>query len=175
MKRILILLAIVTVLITASLMLAPVAPALAQSPTPPVVTTPAPAPPVTEPVAVDFLVKILFGLSITVPGFTAAGVTLVNLLKIPGWVADGNAQVIQNVLSVVFAIVIGCLTLFLPNVNVGALDVKFGDFAKMLTVLLPTFAILYSWLAPLLHNAIRGFPLIGYSHSVKPQLSIITK
>ena len=120
-----------------------------------------------EPLAVDFLVKLVFGLALTLPGAAALGVVLVNLAKIPGWVTDGNAPVVQNVLSVVFALIIGGISLFAPQVDIPGLDVQFGQFAQVLVVLLPTFALLYKWLAPLLHNAIKGFPGIGYSYSLQ--------
>jgi len=152
------------------------------TPVPSVVGTPAPSdvtttvpPPVTQPVATDYWVDLLFGLIVTVPGFTALGVVIVNVLKIPGWVTDGSATLWQNILSVLFAILIGCLIHFFPNVSIPALDVKFGQLAQTLTALLPIFAILYSWLAPILHNAIRGFPFLGHSNSVQLSLGVKPK
>ncbi len=128
-----------------------------------------------EPAAIDFLVQLLFGLAVTVPGFTALGVVLVNLLKIPGWVTDGNSQIVLNIFNVVSAVVIGVLALFLPTVDIPGLDVMFGKLAGVLTVLLPTFVLLYKWLAPLFYKAIRGVPLIGYSYTLATRPSAIAK
>jgi len=119
-----------------------------------------------EPTGIDFLVQLLFGLAVTVPGFTALGVALVNLLKIPGWVTDGNAPIVLNIFNVLSALAIGLLTVFLPSVNIPGLDVTFGQLANVLAVLLPTFALLYKWLAPYIHKAFRGVPGIGYSFSL---------
>lgn len=119
-----------------------------------------------EPTALDFLVKLLFGLAITVPGFTALGVAIVNLLKIPGLVTDGNTQIALNIFNVLSAIFIGLATLFLPSLDLPGLDVTFGRLADILTVLLPTFALLFKWLAPLFYQAVRGVPGIGYSFTL---------
>lgn len=129
--------------------------------------------PAVEPTAIEFLVQLLFGLVVTVPGFTALGVVIVNLLKIPGWVTDGNAPTILNIFNVLSAVAIGLLTLFLPGFSVPGLDVTFGQLANILTVLLPTFALLYKWLAPYFHKAIRGFPLIGYSFTLAKKNSAV--
>lgn len=128
-----------------------------------------------EQTAIDYLVQLLFGLAVTVPGFTALGVVLVNLLKIPGWVTDGNAPVALNIFNVLSAVVIGLLTLFLPNVDVPGLDVTFGNWAGVLMVLLPTFVLLYKWLAPYFHKAIRGFPFLGYSYTLATRPAKINK
>ncbi len=116
--------------------------------------------------AIDFLIQLLFGIAITVPGFTALGVVIVNVLKIPGWVNDGNAQIALNIFNVFSAVLIGIVTLFLPAVDIPGLDITFGKLASVLTVLLPTFVLLYKWLAPYFYKAIRGFPLIGYSYTL---------
>lgn len=122
--------------------------------------------PVSEPTAIDFLVQLLFGLAVTVPGFTALGVVLVNLLKLPGWVTDGNASIFLNIFNVCSALFIGIASVFFPALDLPGLDVTFGQLANILVVLLPTFALLYKWMAPYLHKAIRGFPLIGHSFTL---------
>jgi len=131
------------------------------------------APP--ENVAIDFLTQLLFGLTVTVPGFTALGVVLINLLKIPGWIKDGAVPVALNVFNVVSAIAIGVLTAFFPQVNIPALDVKFGEISNYLIVLLPTFVLLYKWLAPLFYGAVRGVPLLGYSNTLAKAAKVAKK
>jgi len=119
-----------------------------------------------QPTSIDYLVQLVFGIAVTVPGFTTLGVVLVNLMKIPGWVKDGNTQLALNIFNVLSAVVIGALTLFLPNVDIPGLDANFGRLAGVLTVLLPTFVLLYKWLAPYIHQAIRGVPGIGHSFTL---------
>jgi len=152
-SRFLVLVTIVTLMLATSMF-----PVLAQG-----ATAQGPGP---EPTDIDFLVQLLFGLAVTVPGFTALGVMLVNLLKIPGWVTDGNAQIALNIFNILSAVVIGLVTLFLPNVDVTGFDLTFGKLAGALTVLLPTFVLLYKWLAPYFYQAIRGVPVVGYSHTL---------
>ncbi len=119
-----------------------------------------------EPTAIDFLVKLLYGITITVPGFTALGVVLANLFKIPGWITDGNVQIFLNIFNVLAALVIVVLVSFFPDVDVPGLDVTLGKIAGTLTVLLPTFILLFKWLSPYFYRAIRGVPVIGYSHTL---------
>lgn len=114
---------------------------------------------------IENLVKILFGLVLTAPGASALGVVIVNLLKIPGWVKDDKAQFAINVVNVLFALFFGAASLF-TSWNIPGLDLKFADFAKVLTVFLPVFALIFKWLAPYLYRVVRGVPVVGYSHSL---------
>lgn len=123
-------------------------------------------PPTPAPAGIDYLLQVIFGLSITVPGAALLGTMIINLIKIPGWVTDGSAPFWSNVVNVVFALFIGFASLF-TSWNIPGLDTKFADLANTLAILLPVFVLLYKWLAPIFHGALRGFPLIGYSHSMK--------
>jgi len=118
---------------------------------------------------IEFFLKLLFNLVLATPGATALVVVLVNIGKVIGWVKDNNAEVAINVLNVVMAIVIGCLALFLPNLNIPGLDATFGSLAATLTAFLPLLAILVKWLAPTVYGAFRGVPLVGHSHTLNPK------
>lgn len=120
------------------------------------------------PTGIEYLVSVIFGLIVTVPGATALGTILVNLLKIPNWVTDTNAALWSNIINVAFALFIGFASLF-TNWDIPGLDTKFSELSNTLAILLPVFVLLYKWLAPIFYGAIRGVPLLGYSHSLAIQ------
>lgn len=115
---------------------------------------------------IDFLTQLVFGLAVTVPGFAAFGVVLINLLKIPGWVPGDKAPIFLNIFNVLSAVAIGVLALFFPQINIPAVDKTFGTLTENLGILLPSFMLLYKWVSPLFYQAVRGVPVVGYSNTL---------
>ena len=115
--------------------------------------------------SIEKLLELLFHLAIAAPGAAALIVILVNIGKALKWVKDDTAQLAVNILNVVFAVVIGVLATWFPTVNVGSLDALLESLAGTLTVFLPVLVILVKWIAPLFYGAVRGVPLLGYTHS----------
>lgn len=114
---------------------------------------------------VEYLVQLLFGLSVSVPGFATLGVVIVNILKTNKWVKDSSAPAIFNIINVLFAVFIGIASTY-TKWDIPGLDVKFAALSDTLTILLPAFVLLSKWLAPIIHGAIRGFPILGHSYSM---------
>jgi hypothetical protein len=113
---------------------------------------------------IEFLVELIFGLAITVPGASALVVILINIGKALKWVPDTRAGTVSNVLSVGMALLIGAASLY-TTWDIPGLDIQFSSLAANLTILLPVLVLILKWANPTLHSAIRGFPLLGYSNS----------
>lgn len=62
----------------------------------------------------ETLLKLIFGLSITVPGVGLLIPALINIGKAIGWVKDNQAALIVNILNLAFAVFFG-LTSLLPH------------------------------------------------------------
>jgi len=120
-----------------------------------------------ETVTIESLLYLIFALTVAAPGATALVVVLVNILKMFGVVKDGAAVLWTNILNVLFAVTLGVLAFFFPAVNIGGLDEFLNSLSGTLTAFLPLLAILVKWLAPLMYGAVRGVPLLGYTHSDK--------
>lgn len=116
---------------------------------------------------IEFLLQLIFNLSLAVPGGAALIVVLISIGKMLGWVKDEHSQVAVNILNVLFALVIGVLAIFFPTVNIPGLDAFLQSLAGTLTAFLPLLAILIRWLAPYFYKAVRGVPLIGFSYSLR--------
>ena len=124
-------------------------------------------PPVAEPLSIEFFLKALFGLILAVPGATALGVVLVNIGKAVGLVKDGAAPQASSILSVLFAVTIWILTLAVPNFEIAALDAKLGDFSGIMITLTPVIIMVWKYLAPKFHDAIKNVGWMGYSFSLQ--------
>ena len=115
-----------------------------------------------ENVTVEFLLQLIFGLVVTTPGATALIVVLVNILKMTPWVTDDMAPKVVNILTVLTALVLGLLVMFVPSFSLPGLDNTFASVAQVLTAFLPVLMILIKWLSPYFYKAVRGVPVIGY-------------
>ena len=113
--------------------------------------------PVTDPGA---LVQQLASLA----GVMALITFLVNASKTFGWVPDGEAGTVQGGLSLLAMVGLWVLDVFRPNLvtqvdSVAAILAQLGAYLITLVG-----AVLFG---KLVHFAVRGLPLIGYSHTVE--------
>lgn len=122
-------------------------------------------PPANDPL-VETLLRLIFGLSVTLPGVGLLVPVLVNIGKVFKIVKEDQAGLAVNILSLAFAVFIGAASLF-TTWDIPGLDMKFSDLANTLTVLLPTLVLLVKWISPIFYGAIKGIPFIGYSYTLQ--------
>lgn len=118
-----------------------------------------------EVTTIEQIVLLIFSLSVAAPGAAALIVVLINVLKMFGVVKDGQAPLFTNIFNILVALAIGILAVWFPNVGWDSLDAFLQSLSGTLTAFLPLLAILVKWLAPLFYKAIRGTPLLGYTHT----------
>jgi len=124
-----------------------------------------------QPFDISQIIENLFGVVVLTAGASTLGTALVNIGKQLKWkgnplIPDSQAMVWSNRFSFIFALGLGATSLFAPGVDLAVVDAKMGDIAGILLLVLPTVLLIWNWLAPKIHNAIRGVWGIGFSHPV---------
>jgi hypothetical protein len=125
-----------------------------------------PVTPVEQPVAepVDFAGLLAqFGALAGVSGLIAA---FVNICKSIGWVKDGKAPTWSAGLSLLALATLFALGVFRPDVDIKGLDQQAANLANFSLVLFGYISQL--GLAKLSHNALKGLPVVGKSHTPEP-------
>jgi hypothetical protein len=115
----------------------------------------------------EFLNELLT-LFIGLAGFAAFIAFVVNVLKRFGVVTDGNAAIWVKWLNLIGLVIVGVLYLLVPGA-IPVVDQVLGLLAQLGGVLFPILALALGWpvangISGKVHNGIRGFPLLGYSH-----------
>ena len=96
-------------------------------------------------------------------GFAAFVAAVVNVLKYFGVVADGDAPKVAAGLNLIGLIGLFLLEVFLPGTSIDAIDAQFGAVAVLVALLLSF--VVQMGVSKLTHIAIKGVPLIGFSHN----------
>lgn len=115
------------------------------------------------------ILQEILNLFLTLAGFAAFIAFLVNVLKIPGWITDGNAALWVKYLNFAGFFIVGVLFFIAPNA-IPSVDKILGLLAELGGVLLPVLALLFGWplanrISKFTHDNVRSFPVLGYSNS----------
>lgn len=105
----------------------------------------------------------LFASFLALGGVAALVAILVNVGKQIGWVPDGSAPTAALGLNLVAFVAFVLLKIFAPEMDVAGLD---AGAQQLATILVQVLAFVMQLGASRVANAaVRGTPIIGYSHS----------
>ncbi|MBX3004577.1 MAG: hypothetical protein KF821_01970 [Anaerolineales bacterium] len=105
----------------------------------------------------------LFTSFLALAGVAALVAVLVNIGKLVGWVPDGAAPTAALLLNLGAFVVFAGLKIYAPDVDVAGLDAGAQQIATILVQVLAFVAQL--GVSRAANAAVRGVPVIGYSHS----------
>lgn len=96
-------------------------------------------------------------------GFAALIALVINILKAAGWVKDGQAGTVSAGLNLLGLAGLFALKVFSPDLDLSVVDAQVSDFVQV-------GVVVFTYILQLLaskgaHAAIKGVPVIGYSHT----------
>lgn len=102
-------------------------------------------------------------------GFAAFVTFAVNIGKALGWVGDNMAPKVVQWFNLAGLVIVGILQAVSPG-TIPVVDQILGLLAQLGGVLFPIIALALGWplankISGAVHNNVRGFPLLGKSHT----------
>lgn len=96
-------------------------------------------------------------------GLAAVFAVLINIAKSAGILPDGEASKVSTILNMVAMIVVFVLSTWFPEIDLAIVDQKAAFIAQFIGFV-SQFVVEFG-LTKLAHVALKGAPVLGFSHS----------